>query len=98
MKHEGCAHEEDWGDQHNPTHGIISQRGLIVLSEDRGFTRLDKTAFSVAPAFDESDLREYWHSRTPAERLEYMEILRRMNYGDKATAGLQRVFEIAERE
>ena len=67
------------------------------MSEEHDFTRLDRTAFSLAPAFDESDVKEYWHKRTPAERLAYMEILRRMNYGDKATAGLQRVFEITKR-
>jgi len=60
---------------------------------------MDKTAFSVISSFEEADQqdREYWLSRTPLERLQYMELLRRINYGDDATARLQRVLEIAER-
>ncbi len=63
------------------------------------FPRMDKTAFSVISSFEEADQqdREYWLSRTPLERLQYMELLRRINYGDDATARLQRVLEIAER-
>jgi hypothetical protein len=63
------------------------------------FPRLDKTAFSVVSSFEEADKqdKEYWLSRTPVERLQYMELLRRINYGSNATARLQRVLEIAER-
>jgi hypothetical protein len=57
---------------------------------------LDKTAFSVATLFDESETRAYWHARTPHERLRHVEILRRMNYGNRATARLQRVFAVAQ--
>lgn len=57
--------------------------------------RLDKTAISVVPHFDESDERDYWLSRTPQERLRHIEVLRRINYGHRAAAGLQRVLEIA---
>jgi hypothetical protein len=58
--------------------------------------KLDKTAFSIAPLFDESDEKAYWLSRTPQERLHHIEILRRINYGDSATARLQRVLELAQ--
>lgn len=58
--------------------------------------QLDKTAFSVTRLGDESDDIAYWHSRTPGERLEHMELLRHINYGDQATARLQRVLEIAK--
>jgi hypothetical protein len=63
------------------------------------FPKLDKTAFSVLSSFEEADKqdKEYWLSRTPLERLQYMELLRRINYGSNATARLQRVLEIAER-
>jgi hypothetical protein len=63
------------------------------------FPKLDKTAFSVLSSFEEADKqdKEYWLSRTPVERLQYMELLRRINYGSNATARLQRVLEIAER-
>jgi hypothetical protein len=62
------------------------------------FPKLDKTAFSVV-SLDEadSDEKEYWLSKTPLERLRYMELLRRINYGTGAAARLQRVLEIAER-
>jgi hypothetical protein len=58
--------------------------------------KLDKTALSLAPGFDTSDEKAYWFSRTPSERLQHMEVLRRINYGHHATARLQRVFEVAQ--
>ena len=63
------------------------------------FPKLDRTAFSVVSSFEEADKqdREYWLSRTPYERLQYMELLRRINYGPDATTRLQRVLKIAER-
>jgi hypothetical protein len=60
--------------------------------------KLDRSAFSVASLADESDEKAYWLGRTPHERLRQMEILRRINYGHRATARLQRVLEITERE
>jgi hypothetical protein len=59
--------------------------------------RVDRRAFSVASLRDDSGDRRYWWSRTPHERLEVLEALRRMNYGDRATARLPRVLEVAER-
>ncbi|MCZ2123040.1 MAG: hypothetical protein LC108_12320 [Anaerolineales bacterium] len=66
--------------------------------EDYEFPRLDKTAFFVVSSFAEAEEadRKYWHSRTPIERLQHTEYLRRINYGDNATARLQRVLEIVE--
>ena len=59
--------------------------------------RMDKTAFSVVSLADEADDKEFWHSKSPQERLETMELLRQLNYGyDPATARLQRVLAIAE--
>ena len=59
--------------------------------------RVDRTAFSVVSSFDEADAEDdaYWRSRTPAERLAHLELLRRINYGDAATGRLQRVLELA---
>jgi hypothetical protein len=60
--------------------------------------RLDKTVFSFT-AFDEADGDDidYWHSKTPTERIEALECLRRCVWGDKAIdAGVQRVFEFAQ--
>ncbi|MBL8091361.1 MAG: hypothetical protein KF758_06340 [Anaerolineales bacterium] len=67
--------------------------------EEFEFPRLDKTVLSIVSSFEEADEedRKYWHSRTPIERLQHTEYLRRINYGDSATARLQRVIEIVER-
>lgn len=61
--------------------------------------KLDRTQFSVCD-FREAEKadREFWKSKTPEERLEALEYLRRMTYGEAAcTARLQRVLEIVER-
>lgn len=69
------------------------RRGLRVSS-----LKIDKTALSTAPLSDESGLKTYWLLRTPHERLRQMEILRRINYGHRATtARLSRVLEIVQR-
>lgn len=59
--------------------------------------RVDRTTLIVAALTDESDEREFWLGRTPQERLQHLEILRRINYGHLATARLQRVLEVVER-
>ena len=59
--------------------------------------KMDKTAFSVASLFDESDKKAYWLSRTRDERLQAIELMRQTIYGyDPSSARLQRVFEVAE--
>jgi hypothetical protein len=60
--------------------------------------KLDSSAFSIGHLTDEPDDIAWWHARTPEERLKHMEILRRINYGNRATARLQRVLEITERK
>ncbi len=67
--------------------------------DENQFPKLDKTAFSVVSSFEEADRQDedYWRSRTPVERLQHMELLRRINYGYDSTARLQRVLEIVER-
>jgi hypothetical protein len=57
--------------------------------------RLDRTALSISPLFDNSDEARYWSARSGAERLRHVETLRRINYGARATEGLQRVLELA---
>jgi hypothetical protein len=59
--------------------------------------RMDKTAFSVVSLTDAPDEKDYWQSKTPQERLQTVELLRRLNYGyDSTTARLQRVLAIDE--
>jgi hypothetical protein len=57
--------------------------------------KIDKMAFSVAAGFDAKDEIEYWRSRTPAERINAVEIMREINYGPSYSRSIQRFFEIA---
>lgn len=66
--------------------------------QDLSEMRLDKTKISISNSFDNSDEKEFWLSRTPEERLAYMEKLRRINYGDKAGKRLQRILEVVKCE
>ena len=61
--------------------------------------RIDRSAFTVFNSFAEADAadREYWHSRTPQERVRHVEFLRRVNYGSRASEPIQRVLEIVTR-
>ena len=61
--------------------------------------KVDKEAFSVLSSFEEADKADkaYWHSKSPQERLEALELMRQINYGyDPVTDRLQRVLEVAE--
>ena len=60
--------------------------------------KVDRTVFSVSSLTAESDEKGYWLKCTPYERLKQVEILRRINYGHRATARLQRVLEIIEQQ
>ncbi|MBF0545896.1 MAG: hypothetical protein HQM08_15745 [Candidatus Riflebacteria bacterium] len=53
--------------------------------------QMDKTHFSVVNLHDQPDETAYWLTKTPEERFEALEYLRRMNYGDAACEGFQRV-------
>ena len=60
--------------------------------------KIDKTAFTVASLFDQSDDKAYWLAKTPYERLEAVEIMRQIIYGySPSTARLQRVLAVAQR-
>jgi len=53
----------------------------------------------LLPLSEEGDDRAYWQSKTPAERLLALEIMRQIVYGyDPTTTRLQRVLEITRRE
>ena len=67
------------------------------MDEKFAINKLDKTAFSVASLLDESDERSYWLSKSPAERLQALELMRQNIYGyDPSTTRLQRVLTITE--
>jgi hypothetical protein len=57
-------------------------------------TKLDRTHFS-AGNLSESDEKAYWLSKSPAERLEALELMRQMVYGyDPVRTRLQRVLTV----
>ena len=63
------------------------------------FDGIDRSAFSVVALGEQDDDRNYWLSKTPQERLEGVETIRRILYGyDPATVRLQRVLEVVEQE
>ncbi len=60
--------------------------------------KIDRTAVKIT-SLKESDEKEFWLSRPPAERLIALELLRQIAYGYESNSlRLQRVFEIAERK
>jgi hypothetical protein len=61
------------------------------------FPKVRRDVFIVASLFDPSDEKAYWLSKTPDERLEAVELMRRIIYGDEAAKRLQRVFEVTQR-
>jgi len=62
--------------------------------------KIDKRFFSVVSLSDQSDYKAddkaYWFGRDPIERMRHIEVLRRINYGNRAVSGLQRVLEFIE--
>ncbi|HPB81826.1 MAG TPA: hypothetical protein PK200_07285 [Spirochaetota bacterium] len=55
----------------------------------------DKSAFVVSDGFEKNDEREYWLSKTPEERLNAVELMREINYGNTYPRRIQRVLEVA---
>jgi hypothetical protein len=61
--------------------------------------KIDKTVFSEISLPDADDEKTYWLSKTPQERLRAVEQIRQTLYGYTfASARLQRVFEVVQRE
>ena len=58
---------------------------------------LNKEIVNVTSLDDIKEEKNYWISKSPLERIEAIEINRRMIYGqDRVTSRLQRFFETAE--
>ena len=59
--------------------------------------RLDKKVFTVTSLNDIAEEKKFWAAKKPIERIEAVEISRRLVYGDdKITSRLQRFFETAQ--
>jgi hypothetical protein len=66
------------------------------MDEELDF-RVDRSALSIGRLSDPSDEKVYWLSRSPAERLAALELMRRILYGyNPATTRLQRILELAQ--
>jgi len=64
---------------------------------DTKMPRLDKTQLTVSSLDEFAEEKQYWLSRGKADRLNAIEINRRMVYGtDLTTSRLQRFLETAE--
>ncbi len=62
-----------------------------------GVPCLEKKIVSITLLDDVEEERKYWFAKSPSERIEAIEINRRMVYGqDRVTSRLQRLLEIAE--
>ena len=62
------------------------------------FPKIQRTAFTVASLFDQSDEKSYWLSKSPYERLKALELTRQIVYGYNPSAiRLQRVLEVTQR-
>jgi len=57
---------------------------------------VDQGTFSIRSDFDSLEEKCYWLARLPAERLQHMERLRRINYGAGATTQPQRILTVIE--
>jgi hypothetical protein len=67
---------------------------LRFFVDELAKTKLDRAHFSVAKLGD-SDKKAYWLSKSPAERLEAVELMRQMIYGyDPARTRLQRILTV----
>ena len=59
--------------------------------------RIDKTALIVTGLNDTSEEKNYWHNKTGVERLNAVELNRKMVYGnDRVASRLQRFLEVIE--
>ena len=59
--------------------------------------RLDKKTISIASLNDTEEEKSYWFSKSALERIEAIELNRRMVYGeDRVTSRLQRFLETSQ--
>jgi hypothetical protein len=61
--------------------------------------RMDKSHFSVASLYDDSDEIAYWQTQTPQARIEALELLRQVFYGyNPTTDRLPRSLEVLKQK
>ena len=66
---------------------------------DRIMPKLDKSVLTVAPLAQSDDQKNYWLKRSHAERMNAIEINRRLIYGkDRATSRIEKTIEVLDLE
>lgn len=65
-----------------------------VMTAPNSPRRIDRSVLSIKQSFEDPETVRFWHAQTPEARLRHVEELRRLNYGHRASSGLQRVLEI----
>jgi hypothetical protein len=68
------------------------------MDMDTNHLKVDKTTIVISSLDDPTDETIYWSTKTPAERLAALEVMRQIIYGyNPTTTRLQRVLTITER-
>jgi len=75
----------------------LCKTGVWRMEDMVQLPSLNKQIVNVTSLDDIEEEKKYWISKSPLERIEAIEINRRMIYGqDRATSRLQRFFETSE--
>lgn len=71
---------------------------IKFMDSDSNHLKVDKTTIDISSLEDPTDETVYWSTKTPAERLAALEVMRQIIYGyDPTTTRLERVLTITER-
>ena len=77
--------------------GVMAGKAIWRIDDMDKIPRLNKKIVNITSLDDIEEEKKYWFSKSPLERIEAIEINRRMIYGqDRVTSRLQRFFETAE--
>ena len=77
--------------------GVMAGKAIRRIDDMDKIPRLNKKIVNITSLDDIEEEKKYWFSKSPLERIEAIEINRRMIYGqDRATSRLQRFFETSE--
>ena len=77
--------------------GVMVGKAIWRIDDMDKIPRLNKKIVNITSLDDIEEEKKYWFSKSPLERIEAIEINRRMIYGqDRVTSRLQRFFETSE--
>lgn len=68
----------------------------MKVDNDGSELTIDRSRLKRMSTFDDPEEVEYWRQTSYEERLEHLQRLRRMAYGDKIRGRIQRVIEVVE--